>query len=349
MTQRKRRKTLSNFVKATTGRKDRKGLYLGDVSLELLEETWKQLDPEDQLKTARFAITCTMVGALWMCQLRQSVPTLSAQEVDGLQSYRAIKRGLLSGHESQLVVAVSYLAALEVAAFASYNSVEDVDRFAEILRDEFTPSAKVLEQKNSGTWRKWSLGYMARQVGIMSSAPSSNVRIFGITPEDLVGSTEIFVRKLGFFSVGFDAKQVLESTQKCVFYRNDGTQLEELVFDDDPPMKSKVEEDLRANSGVTIVRNGELKTKERTSALVKKDLSLLSTFERFAYQQAVKDGAKGIIKQLNQLLESRKVNKTAEKETPNESISLPGKEIETPETENQPLKADYSTIKEEDS
>lgn len=311
----KRSKKLdSRFSPKENKRNDRKGYYLGDISLRVLEGIWKSLDTNDAMRKGRISILATLLGALWMCQLRMSVPNMSSQSVDQLASYRKVKKSLTVRENAPVIYACSIVAALEVVALADLTSIEAVLEFAEKLRDEFAPNAKVLEQKNSRNYGQWCLGFMARQVGILSSSPSSNSKIFGFSPNDLENGPEELISKMGYFAEGIETKDVLAVLETAVFWGDDGFKASVLEFPNDPPMQSKVESALAEALGVSIERLGqntfEARRKVETSS--HSDLDYLNSFEKFRYDSAVRSGKRDVIKELNEVIKTRKEQSAAD-------------------------------------
>jgi hypothetical protein len=75
-------------------RRERRGYFFGDININEFYNQVKDIENknDDDFTTFILALVTSMIAALHMCQIRQSLPNLSAQNVEKLESYRQIKR-----------------------------------------------------------------------------------------------------------------------------------------------------------------------------------------------------------------------------------------------------------------
>jgi hypothetical protein len=78
---------------------EKKGYYFGDICISDINKWLKDLidtsDKNQDMGNLAFAIPTSMVVALNLCQIRQSLPGLNSQKVEQLDSYRHKKKNIL--------------------------------------------------------------------------------------------------------------------------------------------------------------------------------------------------------------------------------------------------------------
>ena len=94
-------------------RRDKKGYYFGDVGMSEINKWLKDLlsssDQNEDLDNLAFAIPVSMIAALHLCQIRQSLPGLNAQKVEQLSSYRHIKKKYTLGPTSPIITGAALI------------------------------------------------------------------------------------------------------------------------------------------------------------------------------------------------------------------------------------------------
>jgi hypothetical protein len=294
-------------------RRERRGYYFGDISINDLNKQLKDIiessEDNKDLQSLIFSVPISMVCALHLCQIRQSLPGLNAQKIEQLASYRHIKKRYTLGSTSPIISAAAIIAAIKCSSFAAVESLEDLYLLASAFIDSFAPNCKVIEGPNSSNYTLWAQGFMARHIGLFGSCPSTNAKAFGFDLNDLKeGTIESLFKKLGPIAENIDVSEVKSILVSAIAVDAGGYDNSILTFSD-PEISSPIETEIFATnpefqfvrSGGTVANSGY--TSKGSS---EKDLEYLSVMERLVYNQVISVGDKSTIDRLNKKIEKLK-------------------------------------------
>lgn len=323
------KKKNTNKQQPRSSKKD--GIYFGDISLNKiamdLNAAFGAASPF--LKEAKLLFCTAMAAVVWLVQIRANFAQTPAQQIEKIPSYKYFKKKLIGGENSPVLKAAAIIACLQTSVFVSISTTSEFEAFVQQALSSYSPNSKHFQNLGPSNYLLWIPGFMARHIGLFSSCPSSNIKIFNFPRDVNLWDINKFMAALGPIAQGVDPNQVLQNLQELVFENEAGLAVDQLQFSE-PRITSPLEQSvLMVQPGTQINRSGIPEQSKMTPSdqiLIEKYLTPL---EQMRFTQAQQYNLTNILSSL--------INKAKELAA-SDAIDVEGQTVQKPpegtDTEN---------------
>lgn len=304
----------------------KEGIYFGDISLNKiamdLNTAFGATNPF--LKEARLTFCTAMAAVVWLVQIRANFTQTPAQQIEKIPSYKYLKKKLIGGENSPVLKSAAIIACLMTSVFVSISTTSEFEAYLQQALSSYSPNSKHFQNLGPSNYLLWIPGFMARHIGLFSSCPSSNIKIFNFPRDINLWDINKLMSALGPIAQGVDSQQVLYNLHELVFENEAGLAVDQLQFSE-PRITSALEQSiLLAHPGSQIIRSGIPEQSKMTPSdqiLIEKYLTPL---EQMRFTQAQQYNLTNIMSAL--------INK-ARKLAASEAIDVEGEPVQEPSQE----------------
>lgn len=279
----------------------KKGPHFGDISLEEFALKLMKSDlSNERIYKIKMSICLSMAVALWLIQIRLNHTNMQTQAVEQLPSYKYIKtRNITSNKDNPVVVASSSIAALESFIFnESIGTSEDLEEYIDSVFLGFSSNSKYFSNINEDNYLIWNSGFISRHIGIFSSCPSTNLRVFNLPSNSSKWGITELLGHLGKISEGIEKQDFIQNLIDSTFVDSGLIPNKELIFNEVEIKVGIEKEVLEFDNQLSITRVGNISNSKvymGDKELVDK---YLTKVEALKFEQAYKAGLNKIVSSL---------------------------------------------------